>query len=112
MDGPSLADLQAELSKAPAIAAEFEAVWPENIDIEQAFLSVCTQWRTVSVGGGGFAGFGGASLMPAHPLFIGLDYGAVRAGLDAAGIKTTPELWFGLRVMEAAAASALNKADR
>ncbi|MFH0299825.1 DUF1799 domain-containing protein [Bradyrhizobium sp. 31Argb] len=79
-----------------------EGVWPEHVAIVQAFLAVCTQWRTAPAGGG-FA--------PMMPIWIGLDYSAVRVGLEAEGIAITPELWRGLRVMEDEATDALNKAD-
>lgn len=65
-----------------------------------AFLSVETQWRTVAIGGG-FA--------PSRLLWLGLDYTAVRAGLEAEGFAVTPELWRDLRLMEAAALSELNR---
>jgi Phage related hypothetical protein (DUF1799) len=110
MDAASLADLRSSLT-APIARTDDEGVWPENAPIVQAFFEICTQWRTVSVGGGGFAGMGGASLMHTFPHFVGLDYGAVRAGLNAAGIEVTPDLWRGLRIMEAAALIALNEAD-
>lgn len=44
--------------------------------------------------------------------YIGLDYGAAIAGLRAAGIKVTPHLWAGIRIMERAAVSVLNEARR
>jgi hypothetical protein len=69
-------------------------LWPENAAVAEAFLSVATQWRTAPAGPGWVA--------------IGLDYAAVRVGLRAAGLKVTPALWSGLRVMEDAAREALN----
>lgn len=38
----------------------------------------------------------------------GLDYAAARAGLELEGIAVRPHDWAGVRVMERAAASALN----
>ena len=38
----------------------------------------------------------------------GLDYAGVEAGLRGNGIDATPDIWAGLRVMEAAARNALN----
>jgi len=107
MDAVSLANLQATLS--PVADPGEQGVWPDNWEIVQAFLAVCLQWRVVNRGGGGFASAFGGSIAPVLPLFIGLDYSAVRAGLDAEGIKVTPELWRGLRVMEAEACTALNE---
>lgn len=65
----------------------------------RAFLAVSTQWRVVSIGGG---------LAPASTYWIGLDYQGVEVGLRGAGIDATPELWAGVRVMEAAARATLN----
>ncbi len=79
-------------------ANDFE-VWDANAEVLHAFLFVCTQWRTVSVGGG----------MAADRIYwSGLDYAAVAAGLAGGGISSPPSLWEGLRIMEAAARNALN----
>lgn len=80
-------------------SADFE-VWPENWETLIAFLSVSTQWRTASFSGGGMA--------PMQVIYQGLDYTAVRAGLEGLGIAATPAIWRGLRTMEAAARNALN----
>jgi hypothetical protein len=103
MDEQSLANLR-EAMVAPAVTDDQTGVWPENWDIVLAFLSVDTQWRIATIGGGGFA--------PALPVYVGLDYAAVRAGLEAEEIVITPELWRGLRVMEAEACTALNEGNR
>lgn len=71
-------------------------VWRENWDTVCAFAAVVTQWRVVPGARGGFA-------------YLGLDYAGVRAGLDAEGIAVTPELWAGLRTMEAEACAVLNR---
>jgi hypothetical protein len=78
---------------------EFSGLWRENVAVFDAFVAVGTQWRTAPIGGG---------MAPVGIVYVGLDYAAVRAGLDAAGIVVTPELWAGLRVMEDAARAALN----
>lgn len=61
-------------------------------------MIAATQWRTANV--------------PAKHgfdvLWIGLDHAGALAGLAAAGISVTPELWAGIRTMEAAAIAALN----
>ena len=88
---------QIEASKA----ADFE-VWEENWEAVCAFLFVCTQWRTVAIGGGVEAG---------QVYWSGLDYAAVAAGLAGGEIATTPAIWAGLRTMEAAARNALNGVD-
>lgn len=73
-------------------------VWPDNVQIVRAFLAVETQWRTAVAGG----------MESSRILFVGLDYTAVRAGLDAVGIEITPDLWSGLQVMEGDARAAMN----
>lgn len=57
-------------------------VWPENWPAWEAFLAVQTQWAS---------GFNG---------FTGLDYSRVRAGLRAAGIRVTKDLWQKLQYIE------------
>jgi hypothetical protein len=84
--------IRAELSAA---AGEDAEVWEENAAIVEAFLAASTQWRVAGT-------FGGL-------VFLGLDYAGARAGIEAAGIEITPELWAGLRVMEQAACAALNE---
>lgn len=79
-------------------AGDFE-VWQANWDTVNAFVSVCTQWRTVAIGGG---------MEAARVYWSGLDYAGVAAGLAGAGIAATPEIWAGLRIMEGAARNTLN----
>lgn len=112
MDADSLAALR-ETIDGPATAAddEFDRIWPENIPVVEAFLAVATQWRVLACSVGGAIGPAGGALAPTVPVYISLDYAAVRAGLDAENIAVTPQLWRGLRVMESAAAAALNEAD-
>ncbi|MBN8955731.1 MAG: DUF1799 domain-containing protein [Rhizobiales bacterium] len=74
-------------------------MWPDNVEIVDAFLVVSSQFRFASIGGG---------LIPQRLICIGLDYTAVRAGLELAGIAITPEQWEGVRVMEIAAREAMN----
>lgn len=102
MDEKSLAALR-DMLDAPGTHGDGDTVWAENWPTVEAFLAVSSQWRVVAIGGG---------MAPAMPVYIGLDYAAARVGLDAAGIAVTPELWTGLRVMEAAACSALNEEKR
>lgn len=75
--------------------ADFE-VWAENWDTLSAFLAVQTQWRAIARG------------MDGQVYWQGLDYAGVEAGLRGNGIDATPDIWAGLRVMEAAARNALN----
>jgi len=73
-----------------------EGVWPENTAAVDAFLAVTTQWRVVASAAG--------------PLFFcGLDYTAVRAGFDLAGITPSPGLWADVQLIEAGALGALNR---
>ncbi|MDE2595951.1 MAG: DUF1799 domain-containing protein [Sphingomonadales bacterium] len=74
-------------------------VWPENWEPLQAFLQVSTQWRVASRGGG---------MEPVQVYWIGLDYAAVAAFFSGAGISAGPDIWQGLRVIEAAARNRLN----
>ncbi|MEJ0012788.1 MAG: DUF1799 domain-containing protein [Bauldia sp.] len=72
-------------------------LWPEHEAAVRAFMAVCgSQWR--------------AAISPTGRIvYLGLDYAGARAGLDAAGIDVTPELWADLQTMEHAAAAALNE---
>jgi hypothetical protein len=114
MDEASLANMRLALAvhAQRSGANDEEGVWPENWETVMAFLEVDTQWRTAPVGGAAAFGIGGGMMHPVVPVFIGLDYTASRAGLEAAGVVVTPELWRGLRIMEAAACDALNESNR
>ena len=76
-------------------ATEF-GLWADHAPAWEAFAAVSGQWRLAA------AGLGGA-------VWLGLDYGAARAGLDLAGIRVDPQTWAELRVIEAGAAAALNR---
>lgn len=75
--------------------AGFE-IWEEHLPALDAFLAVDGQWRTIQRGMGSV-----------H--WIGLDYGAVRDGLELAGIEMTPETWADLKLIEAGACNELNR---
>lgn len=51
-------------------------------------------------------------MAPMSFFYTGLDYAGARAGIEAAGITITPEIWGGVRVMEGAAVAALNGVRR
>ncbi len=70
-------------------------VWAANWPVLDTFLSIDTQWRTVSMADGRL-----------H--WLGLDYSAVRDGFDMAEIKVPADIWRGVQVMERAAKAALN----
>lgn len=74
----------------------FEGIWAENEPAYIAFLHVSGQWRTASRGLGG-----------TH--WVGLDYTAVKHGLDLAGVTVTPATWMDLRLIENGALEELNR---
>jgi hypothetical protein len=113
MDEASIDDLRRQLARAPAGAGGrdelgYDGVWPANLDAVRAFLAADTQWRTVSLPGSSPGTFG---LGPSRLHVLGLDYAGARAGIEAAGIPLNPEVWEGVRVMEAAARDALNQVE-
>jgi hypothetical protein len=59
---------------------------------------VSTQWRVVPV----------SSLEGGRLIWLGLDYGAAKAGLDLAGINVTPATWAEVRCIEEGATLELN----
>lgn len=67
------------------------AVWPDAAPALDAFLAVAGQWRVTPSG-----------------RVIGLDYAAVRAGLELAGIELTPEVWSDVQHIEQGALVGLN----
>jgi hypothetical protein len=100
--GMSEADIAALRTKLSEPAARVEAgdgIWPENAAIVAAFLAASSQWNLVSIGGG---------MAPGRLLFVGLNYPGAIAGIEAAGVVITPELWAGVRIMEAEAREAMN----
>ena len=98
LDDDAVAAIRSSLA---AGGQAFDGVWPDNVAIVEAFLAAGTQWRT--------------GLRPTRSgprlVWIGLDYAAARAGIEALGLSITPELWVGLMVMESAAREALNEAE-
>ncbi|PZQ20462.1 MAG: hypothetical protein DI569_15455 [Sphingopyxis macrogoltabida] len=70
-------------------------VWPQNMPIVHAFMSVSSQMQGIATASG-------------RIIWQGLNYAGARAGLKNARIKLTPAQWTWLRVMENAAAAALN----
>ena len=69
-------------------------LWACHLPAINAFLAVANQWRSMQ------------GARRAH--VVGLDYAAVRAGLDMAGITLSPDEWADFRVIEGAASAALN----
>lgn len=71
------------------------AIWPANMHIVNAFVSVSSQWLAIPLANG-------------RVHWAGLNYPGVRIGLEQADIALTPSQWSGLQAMERAAAAALN----
>lgn len=72
-------------------------IWQQHLPAFEAFLAVATQWRSA-------IGMEGLKV-------IGLDYTAVKAGFDLAGIACPPAVWQELRTIESAAMTAFNGGD-
>lgn len=70
-------------------------MWPQNMSIVRAFLSIANQWHLVPIGAG-------------RIYWQGLDYVRASSGLARAGIILKPEQWRLVQVMERAAAAVLN----
>lgn len=87
MPAEIIADLKVE---APRFA-----VFHQNMVIVNAFLTVASQWRIISLATG-------------KAYWQGLDYTAAKAGLDLAQIALTPAQWSGVQLMEEAARAVLN----
>ncbi|WP_226779508.1 DUF1799 domain-containing protein [Oceaniglobus trochenteri] len=71
------------------------APWSCHLAALRAFEAVSGQWRVATLGMGGL-------------IWMGLDHGAVRAGLELAGIVMTPDLWEEVRGIELGALEVLN----
>lgn len=112
MDAASIENLRQALETEETPGGDdavYAGIWPEHVAIVDAFLKVCSQWRIVPRSAGGMISPAGGVIAPTIPHLVGLDYAGVRAGLEAEDITITPELWRGLRVMEAAACAAFNE---
>lgn len=68
-------------------------LWPEHLPALRAYLAVADQWRIV---------------MGDKAIWLGLDYTAVRAGFDLAGLTLTPAEWADVQTIEEGARAALN----
>lgn len=80
--------------------AAYTGVWPANAPIVDAFLAVCTQWRTgLGIRDGVF-----------RLVFVGLDYAAAAAVFAATGRVLSADDWAGLQTIEIGARDALNGA--
>lgn len=80
----------------PQIRSRQVGIWAQHWPAVSAFCAVSTQWRVV-----------GAGLTRLHTQ--GLDYTAMRAGLEMAGIEITPKLFGQIREIEIGALEHLNR---
>ena len=71
-----------------------EGLWECHATALHAFVAVDGQWRVVH---------------GERPLIVGLDYTAVKAGLELAGMVLTPAEWADVQVIEKGALEALNR---
>jgi len=97
--GLAEADVAAIRSALSGGPADQGGVWPQHVATVTAFLAAASQWRTTLSP----AGEGGPRV-----LWLGLDYAGACAGIEAAGLALDPDIWAGIRIMEAAARDALN----
>jgi len=87
------------LNAPPELLARFENqkpelfdVWPENWPVIEFWSQVCNQWRIAPLGG-----------------YLGLDYTAIEIDLRFSQVPVIPEVWQGMKIMEAAAREVLNE---
>lgn len=77
----------------------FDGLWEEHRCAWEAWCVVSRQWRVIS----------GAGPMGGKTVWLGLDYSAVRNGLDLAGIALPPEQWAEFQLIELGATEELNR---
>jgi hypothetical protein len=73
-----------------------DGIWIQHLETFRAFLAVADQWRCVPRG--------------EQMIWLGLDYSAVKAGLEMAALALTPEAWADFQLIEVGAKAALNEA--
>lgn len=69
-------------------------IWPEHLPALRAFLAVADQWRVLQG--------------ETKAVWLGLDYTAVHAGFNLAGLALTPAEWADVQTIEHGARAALN----
>ena len=77
-------------------------IWEDHIPAWNAWCAIGGQMRGLSI----------STLAGAYVEWLGLDYGAAKAGLDLAGIEVSPKIWNEVRVIEGAAIEELNRRGR
>ncbi len=85
-----MADLTARIDPA-----QWDGVWPDNVEAMQAFLAISSQWRICG--------------HPAGIYVVGLDYAAARSGFELADIEVGPQVWADLQLIEQGAKCAMNE---
>ena len=75
-----------------------QGLWPEHEPAWRAWCAVASQWRTIALSGN----------WGAKVIWLGLDYTAVAAGLQMAGLNLTADEWQELRAIEEGAKEELN----
>jgi Phage related hypothetical protein (DUF1799) len=79
-----------------ALPEDDDGIWHINLPVVTAYCAVDTQWRVIAQADG-----------TRH--HTGLDYAGVRAGLEQADIRLTPDQWADFQLVEAGAMRALNR---
>lgn len=79
-----------------------EGLWADHLPAWKAWCAVSGQWRAVGIG----------TSEQAWVFWQGLDYGAVPAALQLAGLEMTPELWDEVRAIEEGAIKEMNRRGR
>lgn len=73
-------------------------LWEEHLAAWEAWSAIATQWRVVAI----------SNMEMGRVVWMGLDYGAAKAGLDLAGMNVTPATWAEVRCIEEGATLELN----
>lgn len=77
-------------------------IWEEHVPAWRAWCAVSSQMRTEAL----------STMESARIVWLGLDYGAAKAGLGLAGIEVEPGTWDEVRTIEGAAIEELNRRGR
>lgn len=77
-------------------------IWEEHVPAWRAWCAVSGQMQTASV----------STMEAGRIIWLGLDYGRAKAGLELAGISVSAEEWDEVRTIEAAAIEELNRRGR
>jgi hypothetical protein len=78
---------------------DIDGLWEVHLPAWRVWCAISGQMRAIALSGN----------WGARIVWQGLDYGAVPAALDLAGLTTTPDLWNEVRLIEVAAIEELNR---